>query len=288
MMRILIVSILAVASLSITPVKDVEIVQSFNIDSLGACQGIARIDDKLYAYGDAATGVVREFTWENGALTYQQKQWKLTVNNQDIINHPTGFAHRDGLPFFIGNSVRVSPESTQWKAVIYRVNWEGMKRSVSLDGNLLNTIEDDIAIQGTRPEYVRYKGNWFVATADYGGERNEVRLYDPLKLGDAKKTSDVGVLVHKFSCGPWVQNLCWHEKSGMLVLVQNQIEGRRWRLSFLDLEKSIAEGAAVISFTKDFDNPDELEGLSFTQFHEQAIAVTSSRKLNGHLLKIGW
>lgn len=288
MIRILTLSILLLSGLLIGPVKDVRIVQSFTIDSLGACQGITQIDGKLYAYGDAATGVVREYTWENGRLNYQNRQWKLSVNNEDVINHPTGFAYRKGLPFFIGNSVRLSPGSTQWKAVIYHVDWNGMKGTTTLDGYLLRTIDDDAAVQGTRPEYVRYKGKWYVATADYGGLRNEVRLYDPHKLSAARKTSDDGVLVHKFTCGPWVQNLCWHERSGMLILVQNQIEGRRWRLSFIDLESSIEKGAAVVSYVKDFDKSDELEGFSFTGNDDQAIAVTSSRAFNAHLLKVDW
>lgn len=288
MIRIVTLFAFILAGLTIASVKDVQIIQSFTIDSLGACQGITQIDNKLYAYGDAETGVIREYTWDNASLNYQRRQWKLSINNQDVINHPTGFAHRPGMPFFIGNSVRLNPEGSAWKAVIYHVDWDGLMKSRTLDGHLLKTIDDDAAVQGTRPEYIRYKRKWYVGTADYGGVRNEVRLYDPQKLANASKTSEEGVLVYKFKCDAWVQNLCWHDKSGTLVLVQNQIEGKRWRLSFLNLEKSIEKGEAVVQFTKDFDKADELEGFSFVGTDEKAIAVTSSKTSNGHLLKIDW
>ncbi|MEJ1238037.1 hypothetical protein WBG78_07910 [Chryseolinea sp. T2] len=288
MIRILSIATFILSSLYVASVKDIQITKSFTLDSLGACQGISLIDGRHYAYGDAETGVVREYSWNKGSLNYQNRQWKLSINNKDVINHPTGFAHQKGLPFFMGNSVRLNPEGTQWKAVIYCIDWKGLLNSRTLDGNLIKTIDDDAAVQGTRPEYVRYKGKWYVATADYGGVRNEVRLYEPQKLATANRTSDEGVLVYKFNCGPWVQNLCWHNKSGMLVLVQNQIEGRRWRLSFIDLENSVETGTSVVRYTKDFDKSDELEGFSFTENDEQAIAVTSSRTSNGHLLKIDW
>ncbi|MEO7768287.1 MAG: hypothetical protein ABIS01_12705, partial [Ferruginibacter sp.] len=90
-------------------------------------------------------------------------------------------------PVFIGNSIRLNKAGTLWKAMIYCVNWQGLQRTGSLDGNLINTIEDDTCIQGTRPEYVQYAGKWYVATADYGGQANEVRLYNAAALKLAKK-----------------------------------------------------------------------------------------------------
>jgi len=98
------------------------------------------------------------------------------------------------MPVFIGNSIRLNPEGTLWKAVIYCVNWQGLQKTKTLDGNLLNTIEDDTCVQGTRPEYVQYQNKWWVATADYGGKNNEVRLYNPRLLSKAKKTSEKKVL----------------------------------------------------------------------------------------------
>ncbi|WP_295664917.1 hypothetical protein [uncultured Mucilaginibacter sp.] len=130
--------------------------------------------------------------------------------------------------------MRLNKEGTAWKALIYAINWKGLWQTGTLDGNLLRTIEDDACIQGTRPEYVSYKNKWYVATADYGNHGNEVRLYNPEKLSTCTKTSDPGVLYKKFTCTPWVQNLNWIPQKGLLVLIQNQIEGRKWRFTAVD------------------------------------------------------
>jgi hypothetical protein len=173
------------------------------------------------------------------------------------------------------------------KAVIYQIDWKGMLKSGSLDGNLIHTIEDDACIQGTRPEYVEYDGKWYVATADYGDKRNEVRLYDPVALQRAGKTSAPGVLVKKFSCGSWVQNLHWVAGKGTLVLIQNQVEGRKWRFTFVDLKKSLEKGAQVVLRSVDIDKEDELEGFALTG-NSRGIAVTSSRKNNLHRMAMHW
>jgi hypothetical protein len=128
-----------------------------------------------------------------------------------------------------------------------------------------------------------------VATADYGDKGNEVRLYDPAALAKAKKTSEKGVVYKKFTCTPWVQNLYWMADKGYLVLIQNQIEGRRWRFTYVDLEKSVAEGKQVVIKSVDIDRADELEGFTFLDNHyTKGIAVTSSRKNNVNMLNVNW
>jgi hypothetical protein len=127
-----------------------------------------------------------------------------------------------------------------------------------------------------------------VATADYGNKNNEVRLYNPDRLQAATHTREDGVLFKKFSCGPWVQNLHWIPGENILVLVQNQVEGRRWRLTFLDLDKSIASGQASVIKTIDLDKQDELEGFSFLSTRATGIAVTSSRSNNVHFINVNW
>jgi hypothetical protein len=185
-----------------------------------------------------------------------------------------------GLPTLVGNSVRQNAEGTLWKAILYSINWEGFLKKGTLDGNLIRTIEDDACIQGSRPEYVQYKGKWYVSTADYGNKQNEVRLYDPEVLKKASKTSEKGVLFKKFKCGPWVQNLHWNAENGNLILVQNQVEGRKWKLTYLDLEKSLESGKEVVLKVSEPDNQDELEGFTFTDDTKKGIAVSSSRKNN--------
>lgn len=265
-----------------------QITSQYSIDSLGACQGAHYYDGRLFLYGDREIGIIREFRPNDDSVEYINKEYKLTMNGQDIINHPTGIARTEKQPVFIGNSIRLNKEGTLWKAVIYNVNWEGLLKTGTLDNNLINTIDDDICIQGTRPEYVQFKNKWYVATADYGNRGNEVRLYNPGALGSAKKTSDKGILYKKFTCSPWVQNLHWIPEYKALVLIQNQIEGRRWRFTFLDFEKSVETGKQQIINEIDIDRADELEGFALTGSLVRGVGVSSSRKNNVNLMEISW
>jgi hypothetical protein len=279
--------LLAVLRFSSTE-PSMKIEHSYNIDSLGACQGVSWQQGKLFLYGDREVGMIRQYSLAGDSLVYQGRQMRLTLNDTDVINHPTGMAYNGIDPVFIGNSIRLNKEGTLWRAVIYCIDWKGLQRTGTLDGNLINTIDDDTCIQGTRPEYVQYKKKWYVATADYGDKGNEVRLYDPALLKKAKRTSEKGVLVKKFTCTPWVQNLNWIADKGILVLIQNQIEGRKWRFTYLDLEKSIETGRQQVIKVVDIDRGDELEGFAFTGNLSSGIAVSSSRRNNVNSMKIDW
>ncbi len=272
----------------IIPPADVKINRSYTVDSLGACQGAHYQHGKVYLYGDRETGMMRAYILGKDTLTWTGEEYKLTQDGKDLINHPTGIAWNGAGPTFIGNSIRLNAEGTQWRAVIYNVNWEGLLKTRTLDGNVLSVIEDDACIQGARPEYVKYKGKWYVATADYGNHGNEVRLYNPERLAQVSHTKEAGVLYKKFTCGPWVQNLHWIAEKNILVLIQNQIEGRKWRFTYLDFEKSIASGQAVALKMIDIDKPDELEGFTFLSTNQTGIAVTSSRKDNVHFINVNW
>jgi hypothetical protein len=268
---------------------DQKLDRAITVDSLGACQGISYQNGNIFLYGDREVGMVRKFKMVGDSLVYQGQEYKLTQKGLDIINHPTGIAYNGSSPTFIGNSIRLNAEGTKWKAVIYCVDWKGLQHTGTLDGNLINTIEDDACIQGTRPEYVKYEGKWYVATADYGDHGNEVRLYDPEKLKIASKTSEPGVLYKKFTCTPWVQNLHWIANKGVLVLIQNKIEGRQWRFTYVDLKKSIEAGKqVVISQADQINRGDELEGFSFIGNDNKGIAVTSSRKNNVNFTTTSW
>ncbi len=292
-LSLLVVPVVVLVAFRLASVE-INLVSSSTIDSLGACQGISYQRSLAYLYGDREVGMIRVYKpGPDHALTYLGREIKLTQNGQDVINHPTGiawsgFTNRPTGPTFIGNSIRLNPEGTKWRAVIYAVNWDGLLRTGTLDGNLLNTIEDDTCVQGTRPEYVQYAGKWYVATADYGPVRNEVRLYDPGKLAKAKKTSEPGVLVKKFTCTPWVQNLHWIPEKGVLILIQNQIEGRRWRFTFVDLKKSIESGQQQVIRMVDIDRADELEGFTLLDSPTTGIAVSSSRQDNVGVMNLSW
>jgi hypothetical protein len=267
-----------------------KISRSFSIDSLGACQGVSYQNGKVFLYGDRETGILREYKLKEDSLIRLNNECQFTLEGKDLINHPTGIAYNGTGPTFIGNSIRLNNEGTQWKAVIYCINWEGFLKTRTLDGNIKKIIDDDACIQGTRPEYVKYRNKWYVATADYGNNGNEVRLYDPEKLMESDKTSDSGVLIKKFNCSPWVQNLHWIPEKGILILIQNQIEGRRWRFTYLDLERSVESGQEVVIKVIDFEEKqDELEGFAFIGNNQmEGLAVTSSRKNNVNLMKINW
>jgi hypothetical protein len=268
---------------------DMSLKRSITVDSLGACQGISYQHGRIFLYGDREVGMIREFKLEKDSLVYLNKEYKLTQNGQDVISHPTGIAYNGVGPTFMGNSVKMNPEGTKWKTNIYCIDWNALLTKGTLDGPLLNIIDDDACIQGTRPEYVKYHGKWYVATADYGNHGNEVRLYNPEKLATCKKTSEPGVLYKKFTCTPWVQNLNWIADKGLLVLIQNKIEGRQWLFTYVDLEKSIDSGKqVVVSQIEHIDRPDELEGFSFLGNNQKGIAVTSSRKNNVNYMDINW
>jgi len=267
---------------------DGKITKTITVDSLGACQGISYQNGRYFLYGDREVGVMRGYKLQKDSLIYQHQEYRFTIKGENIIKHPTGIAYHKGLPTFVGNSVKQNAEGTVWKAVINCINWQGFLKTKTLDGNLFKTIEDDACIQGTRPEYVNYKGKWFVATADYGNKANEVRLYNPAALSKANKTSEKSILFKKFTCSPWVQNLHYIADKGILVLIQNQIEGRKWRLTFVDLEKSIIKGQEVVLNVIDTDKADELEGFTFTNKTEKGIAVSSSRKNNVSFMDFGF
>ncbi len=278
-----------VVSLLFKPDIHMDILKGSTIDSLGACQGVSIQHGRAFLYGDREVGMIRQFSFDKDTLVYDHKECKLTVDGKNVINHPTGVAYHDDLPMFMGNSVKPPIGETAWKALIYCINWKGLWETGTLDGNLLKTIEDDACIQGTRPEYVKYQNKWYVATADYGNHGNEVRLYDPERLSHCSKTSEPGVLYKKFNCTPWVQNLFWLDDKGIIVLIQNQIEGRKWRFTYVDLEKSIQTGQQqVIKEVDIYTRADELEGFAFTDQRDKGIAVTSSRKNNVNYLNIGW
>jgi hypothetical protein len=266
----------------------VKIQRSLTVDSLGACQGAHFEQGRLYLYGDRETGMMREYIPGADTLLYTGNEYRFTQDGKDVINHPTGIARHGSLPVFIGNSIRLNKEGSAWKAVIYCINWEGLLQTHTLDGNVKRVIEDDACIQGTRPEYVQYNGQWYVATADYGNHGNEVRLYYPDRLQNAFNTKTPGVLFKKFTCGPWVQNLHWMPEKKILLLIQNQVEGRKWRFTFLDLEKSIAAGEAAVVKTVDIDKPDELEGFSLSGSPHTGVAVTSSKQHNVLFINVNW
>ena len=249
-------------------------------DGLGACQGASSHDGFVYLYGDAKpNGVIRQYRVDPASdgsvtphLTYTDLQIDLTYQGQNLINHPTGLTWNAEFGTYLGNTVTRTKSGT-----IYHLDWPRMLIDRNLDHAILNVVADDLAIQGCRPEFVRHDDRWLLATADYGHVDNAVRLYDPVKLAAAKRTSDAGVLVERHPCGPFVQNLHWVDTRGTLLVIHNPVEGRRWRLVAADLWTT--PDLRTLPPYDDFTNADELEGFTMLD-PDRCLFVTSSRRDN--------
>lgn len=244
-------------------------------EGLGAAQGAAVHAGALLIYGDAETGVVREYSADAGneELRPTGRVLRLTRDGVDLLPHPTGLTFHADYGVFVGDTVAR-------KGTIYHVDWDRAMADGTLDHAVLNTTRDDVAVNGCRPEFVRFGGRWLVATSDYGPRGNQVRLYDPQRLAEAQTTSEPGVLVRAWSCGPWVQSLCWLDEPGVLLLVQNQVEGLRYRVSAVRLPEDPAAGAVEVLRVVDLPEPaDELEGLAMLG-PGRAVLVNSSREKN--------
>jgi hypothetical protein len=232
---------------------------------LGAVQGVVVRDGKVYAYGDVyraepRVGVIREYTEQlepTGRVVW------LRRGGKPLIVHPTGLTWHDQWGTLLGDTVK-SADPTRSRGVIYRLDWERAWKDGDLDEAVLKQVEDDAAINGSRPEFVSVGGRSLLATADYGDVRPEIRLYDPAALLAAGRSSAPGVVVNRVPCGPFNQNLHWDGGSGQLTCVQNVIAGRGWRLDVLDLTRALADGGVdrpgVRVRRLTFPSHDELEG----------------------------
>jgi hypothetical protein len=256
----------------------VEHARVLTMEGLGAMQGVSFHEDKVYLYGDCydvkpRVGVIREYTPD-----YQATGKVIWLRSKDtpLLRHPTGLTWHSRWGTFLGDTVNR-------KGIIYQLNWERALEDGDLSRAVLAVIEDDAAVNGCRPEFVALDGKDFLATADYGAARPEVRLYDPQQLLAAKRTSAPGVIAYRFLAPPFNQNLHWDNDAKQLTCVLNVIEGRGWRLETFDLARAIADGRAwgpgVRVRTETFPNHDELEGYR-PLADGIGLFVTSSRMHN--------
>jgi hypothetical protein len=249
-------------------------------EGLGRCQGASEHDGFLWLYGDAVpNGVIRQYSIDRGprgddspTVHYTGLQIDLTLHGVNLLNHPTGLTWNPEFGCYLGNTVTATKAGT-----IYHLDWPRMLIDRNLDRAILNTTADDLAVQGCRPEFVRHGDRWLLATADYGQVRNAVRLYDPVRLAAAPRTSEPGVLVSRYPCGPWVQNLHWVDSHGLLLIIQNQIEGRRWRL--VPADPWSTSDLRPLPVYDALPRPDELEGFSLLD-PTHCVLVTSGRADN--------
>jgi hypothetical protein len=257
---------------------DLKHAQVRTIPDVGLMQGISFFDDKVYLYGDVwnadpRVGVIREYTKDYEPTG--RAVW-LRRDGKPLLRHPTGLTRNPRFGTFLGDTV-------DKKSVIYRFDWERAWNDGNLDHAVQDTIDDDAAVNGGRPEFVTLDDRDFLATADYGDARPEVRLYDVDKMLAAKRTSAPGVVTHRVLCLPFNQNLHWDEKRGELTCVQNVIAGRGWQLQVFNLAKAVADGRTTGPDVRvrllTFMPHDELEGYRPLNDHS-GVFVTSSPKAN--------
>ncbi len=250
-------------------------------EKLGACQGASENNGFIYLYGDASPGTIRQYTATPGPvphLEFTGLELSLTKNGVNLINHPTGLTWNPRFGTYLGNTITATKKGT-----IYHLDWPKLLAEKNLDHAVLSVVDDDLALQGCRPEFVRRGDQWFLATADYGNISNAVRIYDPVRLATAHKTSDAGVLVERHPCLPFVQQLHWIDSRHTLMVVQNQVVGRRWRLVPADLWHT--PDLRSLPPYDDLPYANELEGFSMID-QDHCLLVTSSRQNNCTVGKI--
>ena len=248
---------------------------------LGACQGASEHDGFIYLYGDANAGIIRQYRMaatDPPALIDTGLKIALTSGGKNIINHPTGLTWNPQFGLYLGNTVTATKKGT-----IYHLDWTRMLIDGNLDHAVLNVTDDDLAVQGCRPEFVRRGVQWLLATADYGDRANQVRYYDPEKLATAAKTSEPGVLVSAAPCDPFVQQLHWIDERQILILAHNQTAGRGWRL--VAVNPALTDDYRKAEPFDDFPRHDELEGFTLLS-PDRCLLVTSSKEQNVSIGKI--
>ncbi len=268
---------------SVAPAR-FEILRQQTVPGVGAAQGVAVHDGFVYIYGDADTGVIRQYRFDSPSpgqpigLTYTGVELRLTRHGEDLLPHPTGLTWHPRFGCFIGDTVNQ-------RGTIWYIDWDRLLADGNLDRAVLNRTDDDLAVNGCRPEFVRVGVRWLVATADYGDAGNRVRLYDPAALAGAPRTSEPGVLWRSSPSGPFVQTMTWLDGRATLVLNQNQVAGLRYRFTFARLDGA---GSLRPFASTDLDEPtDELEG--FTPVGDgYFVMVSAMRENNVTLGRLHW
>tara|TARA_B100000809_G_scaffold264400_1_gene320129 strand:- start:260 stop:1225 length:966 start_codon:yes stop_codon:yes gene_type:complete len=241
-------------------------------------QGVSLYQDHIYIYGDIAgrqpdTGAVVEYTL---ALKPTGRKIILTENGVSVMPHPTALTWDDKWGTFMAN-IYTKVET------IFHIDWPRALRDGNLDHAILHRTLDGQG-WGTHPEFVTVGGRRLLATADYGTESPEIRLYDPELLLQAKSTSDPGVTVHRISAGTFNQNVTWNEPMGQLICVQNIEHGTGWRLDVIDLAKAILAGtvneSGVRVNTMTFMPHTEVEGFRYLPDGRGLFAVATGNPQN--------
>ncbi|GAB4544406.1 MAG: hypothetical protein Tsb0013_01480 [Phycisphaerales bacterium] len=262
-----------------TPAPEVRIITRQTLPGVGAAQGVAIRGGFVYVFGDADTGVIREYTFDvqGPALVPTGRDITLTLGATDLLPHPTGLTFHDDFPALIGDTVG-------GVGTLFWIDFDRALDDGTLDRAVLRRIEDDLATDGCRPEFMLHEGRLVVATSDHNASPNRFRLYDPERLRDARRTSEPGVLIDAWTCGPFVQSIRWTGQPSVCVLVQNQIRGLRYRLTTVNLTDS---GERMTGNVLDMPEPDdELEGFVMLT-PDIGLLVSAMKTENATFVRVG-
>jgi hypothetical protein len=186
------------------------------------------------------------------------------------MRHPTGLTFHEPEGTFLGNTV-------DRRGMLFKLDWNAALTARTLDGAIQAITVDDAAVNGSRPEFVPWQGRWVLASSDYGGSGNEVRLYDPVLVSAGTSTASPGVVLARFPVTGYVQALHYWEARDVLILVQNRHAGTGWRLTLLDFTASAQNGKSVVLDVLEPRLPGELEGFHFVEpSGSRALMITSA------------
>jgi len=76
--------------------QDMPIAELYTLPDLGAAQGVSKIGDQLYIYGDREVGMMRRYSLLD-SLVYSGDEYQFTLEGKDLINHPTGIAYAESI-----------------------------------------------------------------------------------------------------------------------------------------------------------------------------------------------
>ncbi len=198
------------------------------MNGLGAVQGVSFHDGKVYLYGDVwnaepRVGVIREYSADY--CPTNRVVW-LRKDNQPLLLHPTGLTWSNRWGTFVGDTV-------EQKGVIYHLDWERALAEGNLNHAVLDVIDDDAAVNGSRPEFVKFQGREYIATADYGEVRPKCVCTIPRscftpatpKLPGSWHT--ISLAVHSIKISPGTQN----RNNSLASRMLSPAEDGNWMLS---------------------------------------------------------
>jgi hypothetical protein len=264
---------LPLSAQSIDDTESLDIISSVTARHIKKLNGVEIREGSIFAYGqdNAGNGKIVEYKWKRNDL--HSTGYENGISLGTTIKQPTGMTYHDTLGTFLGNSNEIRNE-------IIFIDWDILKNSRNLGWATVNTTIDDLAKNTSKPEFVQYRGEWFLASVDMGDYSSTIRLYDPLELQSATYTSDYGVLRHAINAPRNIANIYWHNATGELLLAKKKIFGG-WEVIGINLEKSVDSGSIVRSSIVGLSGGNKaIMGFHYLFGTDRAIIVTSDKKDN--------